>query len=98
MLSLFTSDIDFSFFKQFCVRKVKDSTNSFQVHLPSTSTRSVESGNETVTLAPNHGDLFLPNSTLSSENCDLFTCLLPVIDQAHTLWELILTAEPLGKW
>ena len=66
-----------------------------QVHLPSTSTRSVESGNETVTLAPNHGDLFLPNSTLSSENCDLFTCLLPVIDQAHTLWELILTAEPL---
>jgi len=63
--------------------------------LPSTSTRSVESGNETVTLAPNHGDLFLPNSTLSSENCDLFTCLLPVIDQAHTLWELILTAEPL---
>ena len=32
-----------------------------QVHLPSTSTRSVESGNETVTLAPNHGDLFLPN-------------------------------------
>lgn len=66
-----------------------------QVHLPSTSTRSVESGNETVTLAPNHGDLFLPNSTLSSDNCDLFTCLLPVIDQAHTLWELILTAEPL---
>ena len=36
-------------------------------------------------------------STLSSDNCDLFTCLLPVIDQAHTLWELILTAEPLGK-
>ena len=71
--------------------------NPLQVHLPSTSTRSVESGNETVTLAPNHGDLFLPNSTLSSENCDLFTCLLPVIDQAHTLWELILTAEPLGK-
>merc|ERR1719400_1784717 len=26
---------------------------------------------------------------------DLFTCLLPVIEQAHAIWELVLTAEPL---
>lgn len=64
--------------------------NLFQVHLPSLSTRSVESGNETVTLSPDHGDL-LP----SLSEVDLFTCLLPVIEQLHTLWELVLTAEPL---
>lgn len=62
----------------------------FQVSLPSLSTRSVESGCETVTLAPHHGDL-LP----TFEVVDLFTCLLPVIEHAHALWELILTAEPL---
>ena len=67
----------------------------FQVHLPSSSTRSVEAGNETVTLAPNEAGMFLPNLTTTSECLDLFTCLLPVIEQAHALWELVLTAEPL---
>ena len=67
----------------------------FQVHLPSSSTRSVECGNETVTLAPNQTGMFLPNLTTSADTIDLFTCLLPVIEQAHTLWELVLTAEPL---
>jgi len=67
----------------------------FQVHLPSASTRSVECGAETVTLAPNGSSAFLPNLTSSSETIDLFTCLLPVIEQAHVLWELVLTAEPL---
>ena len=62
----------------------------FQLSLPSHSTRSVESGCETVTLAPSHGDL-LP----AFETIDLFLCLLPVIEHAHALWELILTAEPL---
>ena len=78
----------------------------FQVHLPSSSTRSVECGNETVTLAPNDSS-FLPNlsssglsgcgGSFSSEGfpMDLFTCLLPVIEQAHAIWELVLTAEPL---
>jgi len=78
----------------------------FQVHLPSSSTRSVECGNETVTLAPNDSS-FLPNLSSSGlSGCggsfsgegfpmDLFTCLLPVIEQAHAIWELVLTAEPL---
>ena len=43
-----------------------------------------------MTLAPSHGDL-LP----AFETIDLFLCLLPVIEHAHALWELILTAEPL---
>jgi hypothetical protein len=62
----------------------------FEVHLPSLSTRSVESGCETVTLSPNHGDL-LPAQT----EVDLFTCLLPIMEHIDTLWELVLTAEPL---
>ena len=62
----------------------------FHLVLPSQSTRSVESGCETVTLAPSHGDL-LP----AFETIDLFLCLLPVIEHAHALWELVLTAEPL---
>ena len=64
--------------------------NLFQVHLPSLSTRSVESGSETVSFSPNHGEM-LP----SVMEVDLFTCLLPVIEHLHTLWELVLTAEPL---
>ena len=43
----------------------------FHLVLPSQSTRSVESGCETVTLAPSHGDL-LP----AFETIDLFLCLL----------------------
>ncbi len=62
----------------------------FQLTLPSVSTRSVESGCESVALAPSHGDL-LP----TFEAVDLFLCLLPVIEHAHALWELVLTAEPL---
>jgi hypothetical protein len=62
----------------------------FQLMLPSLSTRSVESGCESVALAPSHGDL-LP----AFESVDLFLCLLPVIEHAHCLWELVLTAEPL---
>lgn len=69
----------------------------FQVHLPSLSTRSVESGCETVSLFPNQvgGDLFLPTTLGSFETVDLFTCLMPVVEHMHTLWELVLTAEPL---
>ncbi len=61
----------------------------FQVHLPSHSTRSVESGGETVTFSPLAGEL-LP----SVSEVDLFTCLLPVVEHIHALWELVLTAEP----
>ena len=63
---------------------------TFQVQLPSLSTRSVESGCETVTVSANHGEL-LP----SLSEMDLFTCFLPVIEHMHNLWELVLTAEPL---
>jgi len=31
----------------------------------------------------------------SFETVDLFTCLMPVVEYMHTLWELVLTAEPL---
>ena len=65
----------------------------FQVHIPSSSTRSTECGSETVSLAPNDQGVFLPNSL--ADSVDVFSCLLPVIDQAHSLWELILTAQPL---
>ena len=64
--------------------------NVFQIHLPSLSTRSVESAGETVSLSPDHGDL-LP----SYDEVDLFTCLLPVVDHLDLLWELVLTAEPM---
>ena len=64
--------------------------NVFQTHLPSLSTRSVESAGETVSLSPDHGDL-LP----SYDEVDLFTCLLPVVDHLDLLWELVLTAEPM---
>ena len=50
----------------------------------------MESGSETVTLSPTHGDI-LP----SVSEVDLFTCLLPVVEHIHALWELVLTAEPL---
>jgi hypothetical protein len=63
----------------------------FQIHLPSLSTRSVESAAETVTLSPDHGDL-LPSL---HDEVDLFTCLLPVVEHLDTLWELVLTAEPM---
>ncbi len=62
-----------------------------QVHLPSLSTRSVESGSETVALSPTHGGEVLP----AVHELDIFTCLLPVIEHMHALWELVLTAEPL---
>ena len=64
--------------------------NVFQVHLPSLSTRSVESGQETVSIS-SEGDL-MPSIP---DGVDLFTCLLPVVEHMHTLWELVLTAEPL---
>lgn len=64
--------------------------NLFQVHLPSLSTRSVESGGETVTLSPHYGDMLPVLSEV-----DIFTCLFPVIEHIHNIWELVLTAEPL---
>ncbi len=63
----------------------------FQVHLPSHSTRSVESGSETVTFSPLSAGELLP----SVSEVDLFTCLLPVVEHIHALWELVLTTEPL---
>lgn len=61
----------------------------FQAFLPSSSTRSVESGSETVSISSS------VEATPCLSEIDLFTCLLPVIDHLDALWELVLTAEPL---
>jgi len=59
-----------------------------QLHIPCVSSRSVETGSETVTISSSMPLTPLPES-------DLFTVLLPLLDHLHNLWELVLTAEPL---
>ena len=68
---------------------------AFQVMLPSLTTRSVESGCETVTISPTEGESYMNLIQSSSTDVDIFTCLLPVVEHMHALWELVLTAEPL---
>uniref|UniRef100_A0A0K2TCP5 Protein FAM116Alike [Megachile rotundata] n=1 Tax=Lepeophtheirus salmonis TaxID=72036 RepID=A0A0K2TCP5_LEPSM len=68
----------------------------FTSFLPSTSIRSSEFGTETVSVSS--GDSSNPMLVPSSSffvSPDLFTCLYPVVEHIDTLWELVLTGEPL---
>ena len=58
-----------------------------ELHVPSLSSRHTDNSSETVTVSG--GGVSGPPPP------DLFPTLVPLLEQLHCLWELVLTAEPL---
>ena len=59
-----------------------------ELHVPAHSSRHTDNSNETVTVSRGLGGL-VPAPP------DLFPTLLPLLESLHSLWELVLTAEPI---